>query len=230
MLYRIQLFSVKPQHESAINDGFVPKNGTKEAQEIHKKPLEGGPGRLSISGYLIIILEESDTKLILQRAVCHTIRLMPHFCDKHFVTLPYFPVGKLLGNKSYRHTSFQKKKKINIMFQSQSTRKKGSQFIIKRHFSMNFRSHPSRRQDGAARRVNLDSGRGGVTGALVNWAGLRHTLDAALPSVRQPATGKNSAKSSAFTYNIHPTDLSSHSWKIQNGLKLQKPFQCFYIK
>ena len=111
MLYRIQLFSVKPQHESAINDGFVPKNGTKEAQEIHKKPLEGGPGRLSISGYLIIILEESDTKLILQRAVCHTIRLMPHFCDKHFVTLPYFPVGKLLGNKSYRHTSFQKKKK-----------------------------------------------------------------------------------------------------------------------
>lgn len=119
------------------------------------------------------------------------------------------------------------------MFQSQSTRKKGSQFIIKRHFSMNFRSHPSRRQDGAGRRVNLDSGRGGrggVTGALVNWAGLRHTLDAALPSVRQPATGKNSAKSSAFTYNIHPTDLSSHSWKIQNGLKLQKPFQCFYIK
>ena len=112
MLYRILLFSVKPQQEPAINYGFVQKNGTKEVEEIHKKPLEGGPGRLSINGYLIIIVEESDTELILQRAVCHTIRLMPRFCGKYFVMLPYFPAGKLIGNKSYRHTSFKKKNSI----------------------------------------------------------------------------------------------------------------------
>ena len=108
------LFSVKPQQEPAINYGFVQKNGTKEVEEIHKKPLEGGPGRLSINGYLIIIVEESDTELILQRAVCHTIRLMPRFCGKYFVMLPYFPAGKLIGNKSYRHTSFKKKIQYNV--------------------------------------------------------------------------------------------------------------------
>ena len=174
MLYRILLFSVKPQHESAINDGFVPKNGTKEAQEIHKKPLEGGPGRLSINGYLIIILEESDTKLILQRAVCHTIRLMPHFCDKYFVTLPYFPVGKLLGHKSYRHTSFQKKKSIYIPITIH--KKKRKSVYNKETFQHEF-SITSVKETGWSSQTCEPrfGGWGCVTGTHVNWAGLQVT-------------------------------------------------------
>lgn len=78
-------------------------------ERTHNRPLEQGLGRLSINGYLIIASEESDTKLILQRAVLNTIRLMSHFYDKYFVVLPYFPERKFMGDKCYLCTSFPKK-------------------------------------------------------------------------------------------------------------------------
>lgn len=65
---------------------------------------------MSINGYLIIALEESDTKPILQRAALNAIRLMSHFYDKYCVMLPYFPERKFIGDKRYLCTSFQKKK------------------------------------------------------------------------------------------------------------------------
>ena len=124
--------------------------------------------------YLIIILEESDTKLILQRAVCHTIRLMPHFCDKYFVTLPYFPVGKLLGNKSYRHTSFQKKKSIYIPITIH--KKKRKSVYNKETFQHEF-SITSVKETGWSSQTCEPrfGGWGCVTGTHVNWAGLQVT-------------------------------------------------------
>lgn len=60
---------------------------------------------------------------------------------------------------------------------------------MKKLFSMNFRSPPSRRQDGAVRCVSLDSGEcDRHTRKLGGTA--RRVLDAALPSVRLPARGK----------------------------------------
>lgn len=73
------------------------------------------------------------------------------------------------------------------MFQSQSTRKKGSQFVIKKHVSMNFQSHPTRRQDGVVRCVNLDSG--GVWQVHM-WTG----RDCKSQTWRGPAIGETACK------------------------------------
>lgn len=89
--------------------GSVQKDGTEEGDRTHSRPLEQDLGRPSINGYLIITLQESDTKPILQRAVLNAIRLMSHFYDKYFVTLPYFPERKFIGDKRYLCTSFPKK-------------------------------------------------------------------------------------------------------------------------
>lgn len=53
-----------------LKHGFVQKDGMRggrwgQAEKTHNRLSEQGLGRLSITGYLIITLEEGDTKLIL---------------------------------------------------------------------------------------------------------------------------------------------------------------------
>lgn len=48
---------------------FVLAGWDEGGRETHKRPLDQGLGRPSVNAYLIITSEESDTKLILQRAV-----------------------------------------------------------------------------------------------------------------------------------------------------------------
>lgn len=83
--------------------GFIQRDGLEEGEKIHNRPSEQG---LSLNGYLIIALEESDTTCIFQRAVLSAIRLTSHFYDKYFVQHLCFLERKFIGNKSYLCMSF----------------------------------------------------------------------------------------------------------------------------